>query len=95
MLRTISVTPVEDGWAVRADGAAAPMTYSNGAEAERAARRLAERLAAEGEAVRIDIHLRDGSLGARFLTPPALDAARPDPVVWVEPPAPPRALAVA
>ena len=92
MVRLISVAPVEDGWAVRADGAAAPMTYSNGAEAERAARRLAERLAAEGEAVRIDIHLRDGSLGARFLAPPALPEARPEPVVWVEPPAAAREL---
>jgi hypothetical protein len=94
MFRTISVAPVEDGWAVRA-GAEPPMNYPNGAEAERAARRLAERLATKGDPVRIDVHLRDGSLGGRFLVPPAVRETSPEPVVWFTPPSAQRALAPA
>jgi hypothetical protein len=83
MVRMISVAPIEEGWVVRTEGAQPPQVFASGPEAERAARRLAEELAAAGEAVKIAVHLRDGSLAGRFLVPPALPEARPEPVIWV------------
>ena len=45
------------------------MIFRSGREAERAARRLAERLARAGLWSDIRLHLKDGSLAARFLSP--------------------------
>jgi hypothetical protein len=81
----ISVAPAEDGWAVRADGREGPMVFRSGAEAEEAARRLAESLADEGHAATINFYLKDGTLGGRFICPPKLPGLGVEPVVWLEP----------
>lgn len=71
MFREITVIPAEGGWAVRSGGFANDMMFLSGAKAERAARRLAEAMAASGEAAEIKILLRDGAVAGRFLTPAA------------------------
>jgi hypothetical protein len=90
MVRKISVAPIEGGWAVRCDFAGAPMYFLRAPQAEKAARDLAARLAAAGEPARIDIHLRDGALGARFLAPPAPpgQARAPASLLWMDSHAP-------
>lgn len=66
-MQTISVTPAEAGWAVRSDAIVGPLLFLSGAKAEAAAKRLAQALAAAGDAVRIDVSLRSGRLGGRYL----------------------------
>jgi hypothetical protein len=62
----ISVTPFNEGWAVRAQGMDNAMVFASGAKAEAAARRLAGNMAASGQPAEIEIWLRDGLLGGRF-----------------------------
>lgn len=85
MVRKISVAPIEGGWIVRSDLAATPMMFLSAPQAERAARRLADRLSAAGEAVSVDVYLRDGALGARMLAPPASPARETAPasILWM------------
>lgn len=67
MVHVISVRPAVGGWSVRSSGTDNEMMFLSGAKAERAAKRLGEKLAAEGEPAEIRIFLRDGQLGGRFL----------------------------
>ena len=67
MTRTISVTPIGDGWTIRSDTFDGDMMFLSGAKAEAAARRLARTLADGGEMVEVRIFLRDGALGGRWV----------------------------
>lgn len=67
MIREISVIPAEGGWAVRSGGFANDMMFLSGAKAERAARKLADAVAASGETAQIQIYLRDGAVAGSFL----------------------------
>ena len=67
MLQKITVRPLDAGWTVELDKLDAPMVFRSGAQAERAARALAERLAEAGESAELVIHLRDGTLAGRFV----------------------------
>ncbi len=78
MVTTITVQPVENGWIVVSPDRESPLRFASGAQAEIAARRMAERQSAEGKSTEIRIHLRDGSLGARFVCAPKA----PPRVIW-------------
>lgn len=71
MIHRISVEPLGPGWAVRAEALDNPMTFLGGAQAESAARHLGERLAEAGLYAVVEVRLRDGALGGRYLCPPA------------------------
>jgi hypothetical protein len=66
MTRIISVTPAAFGWSLRIDSQESVLVFATGAQAEDAARRLAD----AGEPAEILIRLRDGSLGGRLVTTP-------------------------
>jgi len=78
MMQTITVSPRAAGWAVRATGVDNDMLFLSGEKAEAAARALARNVADAGAVTQIEIWLRDGRLGGRFLCPPrdARDGAR-------------------
>jgi hypothetical protein len=61
----ITVSPAGEGWQMRPP-ASEPALFRSGREAERSARRLAERLARHGQVVEIEIRLRDGRLAGRL-----------------------------
>ena len=61
----ITVSPAGEGWQVRPPASEAAL-FRSGREAERSARRLAERLARHGQVVEIEIRLRDGRLAGRL-----------------------------
>jgi hypothetical protein len=71
MVRLISVTPVGDGWTVRAEPFDNEMIFFSGAKAESTARRMGQTIAGRGETAEMRIFLRDGSLAARFVFPAA------------------------
>lgn len=68
-MRQIAVTALGDGWKLTLDDVENDMVFRSGRDAERAARRLADRLARAGLWSEIRLHLKDGSLAARFLSP--------------------------
>ncbi|CAN7567590.1 hypothetical protein LJR219_004115 [Phenylobacterium sp. LjRoot219] len=68
-MRRIAVTALSDGWKVTIDDIANDMIFRSGRQAERAARKLADRLARAGMESEIQLHLRDGSLAAKFVSP--------------------------
>lgn len=68
-MRRITVTALPEGWKLTIDNVANDLIFRSGREAERAARRLADRLARAGVCSEIRLHLKDGSLAARFLSP--------------------------
>lgn len=70
-MRRIAVTALPDGWKLSIDHVDNDMVFRSGRDAERAARRLADRLARAGVWSEIRLHLKDGSLAARFLCPAA------------------------
>lgn len=81
-MRRITVTALSEGWRLTIDNVANDLIFRSGREAERAARRLADRLARSGVWSEIRLHLKDGSLAARFLSPgvhrrPLADASDP------------------
>ena len=69
LMRRIAVTALPDGWKLTIDDIANDMVFRSGRAAERAARRLADRLARAGVWSEIRLHLKDGSLAARFVSP--------------------------
>jgi len=69
MVRVIVVEPLAHGWAVRQSSVDNSQVFASGAKAEDAARRLAARLAKAGMAAEIQVYLRGGALGGRFLCP--------------------------
>lgn len=77
LVRRIVVEPAGAAWTVREAGQAGAMTYVSGAQAERAARALGERFAAEGAFAHVKIVLRNGEVGGRyFYVPKGDDPAR-------------------
>ncbi len=70
-MRLLTVAPLADGWRLSVDAIQNDMVFASGAAAEAAARRLALRLSRAGTPAEIRIYLRDHSLGARFVCPPA------------------------
>jgi hypothetical protein len=68
-MRVLTIRPLALGWALSLAGVE-EMLFSSGAEAEASARRLAARLSDIGEAVKLIVTLRDGSVAGRFLFPP-------------------------
>lgn len=75
-MRVIAVTALPDGWRVTVDGFINDMVFRSGREAERAARRLADRFSRGGVGSELRLHLKDGSLAGRFLCP-AREPAQP------------------
>lgn len=73
MALKISVVPVGNGWAIRSSSFENEMLFVAGAKAEAAARNLARRYAARGNAAEVAIFLRDGSVAGRFLHAPSAD----------------------
>jgi len=71
MVRKILVAPAPIGWRVQSDGFANDMLFLSGAKAESSARGLAVKIADQGEPTQIEVRLRDGSLGGRFVCSPA------------------------
>jgi hypothetical protein len=69
LMRQIAVTALADGWKLSIDGVVNDMVFQSGREAEQAARRLAERLARCGEWSEVRLHLKDGTLAGRFVSP--------------------------
>jgi hypothetical protein len=69
MVHVITVAATADGWTVRNDIAANAMMFRSGAKAEAAARKLGQTLARTGAPAEIQIFLRDGALGGRFICP--------------------------
>lgn len=71
-MQTITIRPAGDrGWMVEHESVDNPMVFRSGAEAERAAKRLAVQLADAGAATQITVTLRDGRVGARYVTGPS------------------------
>lgn len=77
-MRRIAVTALSDGWRVSLDDVANDMVFRSGREAERAARKLAARLARAGVTCEIRLHLKDGALAAKFLCPAEFPAGAND-----------------
>lgn len=71
-MRVLEIQPLPVGWSLAISGVPNAMLFESGARAEAAARRLCARLAKQGEAAKLIVRLRDGSIGGRFLFPPAL-----------------------
>ncbi len=71
---TISVRAIHDGWSVQGDTLENGMLFLSGAEAESAARSLAERYAEAGRSTEIQVFLRDGSLAGRYISVPEIAA---------------------
>lgn len=68
-MQTITIRPAGDrGWMVEHPSVDNPMIFRSGAEAERAAKRLAVKLAEAGAPTEITVTLRDGRVGARYVT---------------------------
>jgi hypothetical protein len=73
MSLTISITAAQDGWCVEGDTVEHGMMFLSGAEAENAARLLAQRYAEAGQPTEIEVFLRDGSLAGRYIGVPDLE----------------------
>ena len=69
-MQIISVTHAEAGWSVGSEAIEGPLVFRSGAKAEAAAKRLARALVASGDAVRVDISLRNGKPGGWYLFDP-------------------------
>lgn len=71
---TISIKAAQDGWSVQGDTIENGMMFLSGANAEAAARLLAQRYSDVGRYTEIEVFLRDGSLAGRFVAVPDLEA---------------------
>ncbi len=69
----ISITAAQAGWRVQGDTLENGMMFLGGAEAEAAARSLAQRYADAGQTTEIEVFLRDGTLAGRYVSVPDLD----------------------
>jgi hypothetical protein len=74
MSLTISITASPAGWRVQGDTVENGMMFLSGAEAENAARLLAQRYSDAGQFTEIEVFLRDGSLAGRYVSVPDLQA---------------------
>ncbi len=71
---TISIRAAQDGWSVQGDTLENGMMFLSGAEAEIAARSLAQRYSDVGQPTEIEVFLRDGNLAGRYVSAPDLEA---------------------
>ncbi len=71
-METIRVEPLDGGWAVQTDATANDMIFRSGRDAENSARALAERIARKGEAVRLQLRLRNSDRTVRMIALPPL-----------------------
>jgi hypothetical protein len=71
---TISIKAAQHGWSVQGDTLENGMMFLSGADAEIAARSLAQRYSDAGQPTEIEVFLRDGSLAGRYVSVPDLDA---------------------
>jgi acetylornithine/succinyldiaminopimelate/putrescine aminotransferase len=71
MAHLIVIRPSGFGWFLESDAFANALTFRSGAEAERAAQRLAERYAGAGEDAEVRVYLRDSSLAGRHCYSPS------------------------
>ena len=69
----ISITAAQAGWRLQGDTLENGMMFLSGAEAETAARLLAQRYADAGQPTEIEVFLRDGTLAGRYVSVPDLD----------------------
>jgi hypothetical protein len=67
MDQAIVVEPSAEGWVVKSPSFDNEMFFRSGENAEVAARRLGAKLAHANASVVIEIFLRDGSLGGRYV----------------------------
>lgn len=74
-MRLLTIAPLADGWRLSVENVQDDMVFASGAAAEAAARLLGLRLSQAGTPAEVRIYLRDHSLVARFICPPA----RPEP----------------
>ncbi len=63
--------PLDAGWTVELHQLDPPMVFRSGAQAERAARGLVERLTDAEKSAELVIHLRDGALAGQFVAAPS------------------------
>ena len=82
MTRVISVRPAHDGWTLTCSAAHGSLFFAQAREAEDAAREIGEGLASEGQPTEVHVHLRGGTMAARFVCIPY---SRP-PVYWTPAP---------
>lgn len=75
----IRITAAQDGWRVEGDTLENGMMFLSGAEAEHAARALAQRYSDAGRPTEIEVFLRDGALAGRYVSVPDLDGISPLP----------------
>lgn len=61
-MKRVSVLPAETGWLVRSDVLDNDQLFLSGGKAEAAGRRLVRAIEAGGEAARLEVRLRDGSV---------------------------------
>jgi hypothetical protein len=71
---TISIKAAQHGWSVQGDTLENGMMFLSGADAEIAARSLAQRYSDAGQPTEIEVFLRDGSLAGRYVSVPDLNA---------------------
>ena len=70
MNHVVSVRPAHDGWAVASSAGHGPFLFARASDAEDAALEIGEDLANDGEPSEVHIHLRDGTMAARFVCGP-------------------------
>jgi len=70
MEQTITVTPIPEGWRIKCSAMEHDASFRSGAEAETAAHSLATEIAKAGDTAVIQIFLRDGALGGRYVHAP-------------------------
>ena len=66
-MKTVSIEPTGNGWAVSSDLADNAMIFNSGAKAEDAAVRLARAISESGDLVQLKIGLRDGTSAVRII----------------------------
>lgn len=67
MQQAITVMPAADGWTIRCADCDREVFFKSGAQAKAEARELAMQFAEAGATALIQIYLRDGTLGGRFV----------------------------
>ena len=78
MEQAITVTPIADGWKLDCALCDREQLYRSGADAEAGAHNLATEIAASGATAVIQIFLRDGTLGGRYVHAPRARGRAPD-----------------
>jgi hypothetical protein len=61
---SITIAPADDGWAIKSAPIHLDLTFASGRRAEAHGREVAQRMAEAGQAVELEIILRDGSVAA-------------------------------